>query len=127
MGRVCGKQGIVRFSASPPAASYNTANGLAALFSNTIGVDNTANGSQALYKNTTGVENTANGSFALYSNTTGAENTANGLQALYSNSTGYDNTANGSISKAARATIALSPSVRSFPWGCGRTDTSSVE
>ena len=42
---------------------------------------NTANGVQALFSNTTGASNTANGYRALYSNTTGANNTADGLAA----------------------------------------------
>ncbi|MEK7638442.1 MAG: hypothetical protein AAB375_03395, partial [Patescibacteria group bacterium] len=73
----------------------NTANGYAALYSNTTGAYNTANGFQALYSNTTGTDNTANGLYALYSNTTGGNNTANGMYALYSNTTGNSNTANG--------------------------------
>jgi hypothetical protein len=75
----------------------NTANGYAALYSNTTGNYNTANGYQALFANTTGNVNTAYGDLALYSNTTGNYNTANGYAALYSNTTGYDNTANGDL------------------------------
>ena len=75
--------------------SYNTANGVNALFSNTTGYYNTANGLDALFYNTTGFQNAANGVNALFSNTTGVNNTANGVNALYSNTTGYQNTANG--------------------------------
>ena len=75
--------------------SYNTANGVNALYSNTTGANNTANGVDALYNNTTGAQNTANGVVALRNNTTGASNTANGVYALYYNTTGVNNTANG--------------------------------
>ena len=75
--------------------SYNIANGVNALFSNTTGYYNTANGVDALFSNTTGYQNTANGVSALVSNTTGVNNTANGVNALYSNTTGHQNTANG--------------------------------
>lgn len=74
----------------------NTANGFEALYNNSNGIANTANGYQALYLNTTGLENTANGYRALYSNTVGYENVASGEYALYFNSTGFENTANGS-------------------------------
>ena len=43
---------------------------------------NTANGAAALYNNTTGINNTATGEAALFSNTTGSSNTATGLDAL---------------------------------------------
>jgi hypothetical protein len=73
----------------------NTATGLGALLSNTIGSNNTANGAFALFSNTTGASNLASGSFALFSNTTGDINTAIGLGALQLNVTGFQNTANG--------------------------------
>jgi hypothetical protein len=73
----------------------NTASGYQALFSNTIGGYNTAYGVQALYNNTIGLYNTASGYQALFSNTTGSTNTGNGIQALYYNTTGAGNTANG--------------------------------
>jgi len=56
---------------------------------------NTANGLNSLYSNTTGYYNTANGVNSLYSNTTGSYNTANGLNSLYSNTIGHSNTAIG--------------------------------
>jgi hypothetical protein len=77
------------------SVNSNTANGNAALYTNTTGSGNTANGNAALYTNTTGINNTANGMRALYSNTTGSGNTANGYHALYANTTGSYNTANG--------------------------------
>src|SRR6266404_2644974 len=73
----------------------NTAEGQAALLSNTTGPANTANGAFALFSNTTGGFNTANGYQALLSNTTGTKNTAIGLNALQNNSSGADNTAIG--------------------------------
>ena len=76
-------------------ASYNTALGFQALYSNTTGYNNTASGVQSLYSNTTGYYNTASGVQALFSNTTGYRNTASGMYALYSNTTGSYNTASG--------------------------------
>ena len=73
----------------------NTANGYAALFSNTFGIYNTATGNGALISNTEGDGNTANGTLALFSNTDGSYNTANGSRALFSNTTGSNNTAIG--------------------------------
>ncbi len=57
-------------------------------------MSNTANGAAALFSNTTGNNNTATGFQALRFNTTGSNNTANGFQAL-SNSTGFNNVAVG--------------------------------
>jgi len=74
----------------------NTANGIFALASNTVGVWNTASGGQALSSNTTGGGNTAAGLNALFRNTTGGGNTATGLGALLENTTGSRNTALGS-------------------------------
>jgi len=90
-----GGQNVAYDGTNAYSGSDNTANGNAALYSNTTGYNNTANGYQALYFNTTGNNNTANGDAALYSNTFGYQNTANGYKALYSNTTGYYNTANG--------------------------------
>jgi hypothetical protein len=73
----------------------NTASGYQALYNNTIGGYNTAYGVQALYNNTIGLYNTASGYQALFSNTTGSTNTGNGIQALYNNTTGLYNTGNG--------------------------------
>src|SRR5437588_404942 len=69
---------------------FNTADGAAALSSNTTGSYNTAVGWTALSSNTVD-NNTAVGAFALSSNTTGGFNTANGYQALYNNTTGDSN------------------------------------
>ena len=84
---------------STMSGTFNTANGVDALHSNTSGSDNTANGRAALYNNRDGIENTAEGVQALNSNTNGAYNTANGYQALFSNTggffTGFGNTAVG--------------------------------
>ena len=71
------------------------ATGVAALLSNTTGLENTANGYAALQGNTTGDSNAANGSYALQRNTTGSSNTANGYYALQSNANGDGNTAHG--------------------------------
>jgi len=93
-------------------ASYNTAVGRRALYSNTTGYQNAALGyaslyfnttgsynaalgHASLYNNTTGYYNTALGSYSLYFNTTGSYNTALGYASLYSNTTGYRNTALG--------------------------------
>ena len=75
----------------------NTATGVQALYTNTLGGANAATGYQALYSNTTGSGNTASGAEALYTNTLGEDNTATGYQALYSNTTGSLNTAVGAI------------------------------
>src|SRR5438128_2653810 len=74
-------------------ASFQTAVGFQALFSNTQGFDNTATGYQALFNNTFGFGNTAMGSRALYNNVGGFENTAIGISALISNTGGFFNTA----------------------------------
>ena len=74
---------------------FNTAEGNAALFSLTTGVQNTALGGQALFNSTTGNFNTATGAAALFSDTTGGRNTANGVDALRFNTTGIGHTAIG--------------------------------
>ena len=76
-------------------AGNNTATGVDALFSNTIGSNNTANGGAALQNNTTASNNTADGTFALFENTTGAKNTAAGVDALENNTKGGSNVAVG--------------------------------
>jgi len=86
-------------------ADGNTATGVFALISNTIGGLNTANGALALFSNTGGVENTANGFRALYSNTDGSGNTAIGNRALSFNTTGFGNIALG-ISAGSNVTTA---------------------
>ena len=77
------------------AVYSNTAIGMQALFSNTLGGQNTANGYKTLYSNIRGSYNTANGYQALYSNTYGDTNTAVGYHSLFSNTLGGQNTANG--------------------------------
>ncbi len=82
----------------PPDGGYpggNTAEGQAALFSNTTGEGNTAIGKGALSINTTGVANVAVGAGALAANTNSASNTAVGTNALIANTTGFENTAIG--------------------------------
>jgi hypothetical protein len=76
-------------------ASYNSAMGYNALYSNTTGYHNSAMGFQALCYNTTGHHNSAMGYYALRSNTTGYNNSAMGVNALYSNTTGSYNSAMG--------------------------------
>jgi hypothetical protein len=73
----------------------NTANGAFALFSNAKGVNNTASGFNALTSNSGGSNNTAIGASALLNNTSGDSNTASGASALFVNTTGLNNTANG--------------------------------
>jgi hypothetical protein len=79
------------------AASWNTATGSQALYSNTIGQYNCAFGAQALFNNTNGDRNCAFGYRALQSNHafTGAENNAFGASALGSNVSGQQNSAFG--------------------------------
>jgi hypothetical protein len=77
------------------SGSFNTANGFAALSSNTIGIGNSATGVNALVSNGSGSLNTATGVSVLFSNTIGNNNTASGFAALFSNATGNDNTAEG--------------------------------
>jgi hypothetical protein len=79
----------------PFAGTANTAIGYYALTSNTTGRENTASGTAALGNNTTGNDNTANGHAAMNSNTTGLQNTASGSTALNHNTTGSNNTAIG--------------------------------
>ncbi len=78
-------------------ASFNTATGSQALFSNTTGNANTATGYVALYSNIGGHYNTANGYFAMHLNTAGSYNTATGMYALYANNDNY-NSAHGNYS-----------------------------
>jgi hypothetical protein len=80
---------------STMSGTFNTANGVDALHSNTSGSYNTADGYFALFANTSGLFNSANGFAALYYNTNGSANVANGYEALFSNTSGSDNTANG--------------------------------
>ncbi len=80
---------------SNSSGNYNTASGVQALFDNYAGDNNTANGANALANNTSGGNNTASGSRALFMNTTGIWNTADGVNALLNNTTGEGNTANG--------------------------------
>jgi hypothetical protein len=77
-------------------ATYNTAIGAKALFTNDSGFFNTAVGHSALYANKTGYYNTALGNDALFNNKTGNFNTAIGAVAMLSNTTGESNTAIGS-------------------------------
>ena len=76
-------------------ASYNTASGYAALANNYAGSYNAATGVQALFSNTSGYNNTASGITTLYSNTIGVDNSGSGRSALSNNTTGSDNTAEG--------------------------------
>jgi hypothetical protein len=82
----------------------NTAIGLLAFASNTVGCRNTALGQEALAFNTTGSDNTASGRDALRSNTTGFNNTATGVSALRSNTTGTFNVASGTHALASNTT-----------------------
>jgi hypothetical protein len=72
-------------------ASFNTANGYQALFSNTTDDFDTGTGSLGLFHNITGVGNTAIGRAALFSNTSGSNNIALGNGAGQSLTTGDDN------------------------------------
>jgi carbonic anhydrase/acetyltransferase-like protein (isoleucine patch superfamily) len=76
-------------------ATFNTAFGSSALFSNTTGGNNTAIGYHALFNNTTGVDNIAAGYDALSGNTIGSDNVAIGFNALKLSSSGNENTAIG--------------------------------
>jgi len=93
------------------AISTNTAVGVSALTSNTVGFNNTAIGrlalannldgssntvvGDALSSNTSGSNNIAIGTTASFNNTTGSQNVAIGLRALGLNSTSSGNTAVG--------------------------------
>src|ERR1035441_10542686 len=77
------------------SGSYNTAEGVQALFYNTTGGGNTANGGFALFYNTSGYYNTAYGYQGLVLNTMGFQNKANGVAAVGNNTSGYYNTAIG--------------------------------
>jgi hypothetical protein len=71
--------------------SNNTAIGLDALKSTSIGGNNVAVGMNSLSANTTGNNNTGIGFSTLKSNTTASSNTAVGFNALNTNSTGSNN------------------------------------
>lgn len=83
------------------SATSNTAVGLRALESTTVGIssvhgsENTGVGHFALRRNVSGYRNTASGAFALRDNTEGFRNTASGTRALAQNKTGDRNTAIG--------------------------------
>ena len=87
--------GVALGTTKPTLQARNTATGVGALISNTMGDDNTATGWDALRSNTTGSGNTAMGAYALQLNTVGGSNTATGWDALRSNTTGGNNTATG--------------------------------
>jgi hypothetical protein len=74
---------------------YNTANGITALTSNTVGQENAATGGFALRANTSGSQNTATGAYSLPSNMNGGHNTADGYRSLQNNISGTGNTAIG--------------------------------
>ena len=67
-------------------ASFNTAVGSKALYSNSTGYQNIAIGPRTLFSNSKGNLNTANGYRALFSNTTASRNTAIGAFTLYNQS-----------------------------------------
>ncbi len=73
-------------------ATYNTAVGSKALYTNTTGSQNIAVGAYALNYNTTGGGITAGGVEALLNNTTGSLNTSIGYLSGNHNATGNDNT-----------------------------------
>ena len=74
---------------------FNTAVGIDAFISNTIGAGNTAIGYSALNSNIGGLGNIAVGRTSLYYNTSGVYNVAVGDHALYSNEGGGSNIAVG--------------------------------
>ncbi|MBN1782602.1 tail fiber domain-containing protein [bacterium] len=77
---------------------YNTAIGIGALYSHTIGYGNTATGYYALYDNTIGENNTAIGDKALQNNISGNRNVAVGVVSMSANTSGGFNTATGNES-----------------------------
>jgi len=81
--------------ASNTLGNNNTAFGFGTLFSNIEGGQNIAVGNSALTSNTYGNANTAVGWYALQANTTGTGNTAFGFRTLYSANGGANNTALG--------------------------------
>jgi hypothetical protein len=85
------------FSGNPSmTGTANTATGVSALESNTLGYSNTASGFGSLKSNNIGTDNTASGYGSLYNNTSGGYNTATGFEALFANISGESNTASGS-------------------------------
>jgi hypothetical protein len=76
----------------------NTALGVSALQTDTVGSGNTATGVRALFLNTSGTDNVASGRDALRSNTTGNFNTVEGQRAMFRSTTGNQNTIVGSES-----------------------------
>ena len=73
----------------------NSAVGMNALYSTTLGGDNSALGTDALYSNTIGYYNSALGRSSMYSNTIGEHNSAFGSNALYNSTAGNRNSALG--------------------------------
>ena len=67
----------------PIEASNNSAVGVSAMQSNTIGSSNTSMGRNSMISNTTGSFNTAIGDSSMFGNTTGENNTALGYFAQY--------------------------------------------
>ncbi len=86
---------LFRFDNS--TGSFNTDQGVDALYNITTGNKNTASGYQSLYENTSGSYNVAIGHQALYKNTSGDFNTAIGNDVLGNNSTGQQNLAVGNF------------------------------
>lgn len=77
------------------AVVTNTAFGIRALISNTIGADNAAYGLDSLGSNTEGTHNVAMGGSSLFANTTGVQNVAVGSLSLMGNIIGNYNVAIG--------------------------------
>jgi trimeric autotransporter adhesin len=92
----------------------NTASGYGSLKSNTIGSSNTADGFGSLFNNNVGGYNTATGYEALFENTSGGSNTASGSQALQNNSTGAGNTGMGFNSGYPKDNSSITGSNNSF-------------
>jgi len=111
-----------------PAAqngSQNTALGRGALEYTTEGYGNTGVGARALYTNTTGAHNTAVGREALLLNEDGTHNTAVGEQALNDNVSGARNTAVGVLALVS-ATGSRNIGVGYFAGASAGTGTDSI-
>ena len=107
-------------------ATYLTALGSAAIFSNAGGTYLTAVGTRALYCNTTGRCNSALGVEALFSNTTGRNNTALGMCSLFNNNTGCGNVMVGGMDSTGTYSPVFDPTVENDRVMIGSTATTNA-
>jgi hypothetical protein len=104
----------------------NTAFGVSALFSNTLGFSNLAIGAFSLYTTTISSYNVAVGLGALFSNTSGSQNMAIGAFSLYLNGTGDRNTAIGTSALQNNTSGQYNTSIGNFSGYLNQSGTSNI-